>query len=82
MPTEGNVWRITSKTPYNKSNKAVKKENTRERKSGRFRKRFSAKLRFALVFRSAFRFCYGVCLSGGAKRRHLSMTSTRRSAKF
>ena len=54
MPTKGNVRRITSKTPYNKSNKAVKKENTRERKSGEFRKRFSAKLRFALVFRSAF----------------------------
>ena len=54
MPTKGNVRRITSKTPYNKSNKAVKKENTRERKSGEFRKRFSAKLRFALAFRSAF----------------------------
>ena len=31
-------------------------KNTREQKSGRFRKRFSAKLRFALVFFSAFQF--------------------------
>ena len=37
-------------------NKAISRKNTRERKSGRFRKRFSAKLRFALVFRSAFQF--------------------------
>ena len=34
-----------------------------------------------LVSRSAFRFVDGVCLSGGAKRRHLSMTSTRHGAK-
>ena len=52
MPTKGNVRRITSTIPY----EAVLRKNTRERKSGEFRKRFSAKLRFALVFRSAFQF--------------------------
>ncbi len=81
MPTKGKLRRMTSKTPYDIYKKAAKRKTTRERKSGRFRKRFSAKLRFALAFRSAFRFCYGVCLSGGAKRRHLSMTSTRHGAK-
>ena len=54
MPKKGNHRRITSKTPYDKVKRLQKKENTRERKSGEFRKRFSAKLRFALVFRSAF----------------------------
>lgn len=54
MPTKGNVRRITSTTPYDIIQKAVLRKNTGERKSGRFRKRFSAKLRFALVFRSAF----------------------------
>ena len=56
MPKKGNHRRITSKTPYDKVKRLQKKENTRERKSGEFRKRFSAKLRFALVFRSAFQF--------------------------
>ena len=79
---ERQVRRITSTIPYNKNNEAVLRKNMRERKSGEFRKRFSAKLRFALAFRSAFRFCYGVCLSGGAKRRHLSVTSTRRGRKL
>ena len=39
-----------------KCKKAVLRKTTRERKSGEFRKRFSAKLRFALVSRSAFQF--------------------------
>ncbi len=56
MPTKGNVWRITSTIPYDIIKKAVLRKTTRERKSGRFRKRFSAKLRFALAFRSAFWF--------------------------
>ena len=56
MPTKGNLRRRTSKTPYDIYKKAVLRETTRERKSGEFRKRFSAKLRFALVFRSAFQF--------------------------
>ena len=56
MPTKGKLRRITSTIPYNKNDEAVLRKNTRERKSGRFRKRFSAKLRFALVFRLAFQF--------------------------
>ena len=56
MPTKGKLRRITSTIPYNKNDEAVLRKNTRERKSGRFRKRFSAKLRFALAFRSAFQF--------------------------
>ena len=55
MPTIGNVRRITSKTPYEIIQKGCIKEKLREsEKSGRFRKRFSAKLRFGLAFRSAF----------------------------
>ena len=54
MPTKGKLRRMTSKTPYDKVKRLQKKENTRERKSGEFRKRFSAKLRFALAFRSTF----------------------------
>ena len=61
MPTKGNVRRITSTIPYNKNDEAVLRKNTRARKSGRFRKRFSAKLRFALVFRSAFLVCVTAC---------------------
>lgn len=61
MPTKGNVRRITSKALYHKKNKAKSRKNTRERKSGRFRKRFSAKLLFALVFRSAFLVCVTAC---------------------
>ena len=57
MPTKGNVRRITSTIPYDIIKKAVLRKTTRERKSGEFRKRFSAKLRFALAFRSA---CYFV----------------------
>ena len=72
MPAKGKLRRITSIISYDKVKRLQKRKNTRERKSGRFRKRFSAKLRFALVFRSAWWFCSGVCLSGGAKRRHLS----------
>ena len=54
MPTKGNVRRITSKTPYEIIQKGCIKEKLREsEKSGRFRKRFSSKLRFALAFRSA-----------------------------
>ena len=53
MPTKGKVRRITSTIPYNKNDEAVLRKNTRERKSGEFRKRFSAKLRFAIAFRSA-----------------------------
>lgn len=56
MPKKGNVRRITSTIPYDKNDEAVLRKTTRERKSGEFRKRFSAKLRFALVFRSAFYF--------------------------
>ena len=56
MPTKGNPRRIASKTPYDIYKEAALMKNTRERKSGRFRKRFSAKLRFALAFRSAFWF--------------------------
>ena len=57
MPTKGNVRRITNKTPYGIIQKSCIKEKLRESgKSGRFRKRFSAKLRFALAFRSAFYF--------------------------
>ena len=67
-----------------RKNKAVSRKNTRERKSGRFRKRFSAKLRFALVFRSAFLVCVTAC--AWLRRReaptHLSMTSTRHGAKL
>lgn len=62
MPTKGNVRRITSKTPYEIIQKGCIKEKLREsEKSGRFRKRFSAKLRFALVFRSAFLVCVTAC---------------------
>ena len=67
MLTKGNVRRITSKTPYNKSNKAVKKENTRERKSGSSPKRFSGDRPFPCAFE--FRFCCfvcGGCLNGEA----------------
>ena len=42
-------------------NKAISRKTTRERKSGRFCKRFSAKLRFALAFRSAFQFGTTAC---------------------
>ena len=56
MPTKGKLRRITSTIPYKKNNEAVLRKNTSERKSGEFRKRFSAKLRFALAFRSAFQF--------------------------
>ena len=70
MPTNGKLRRITSKIPYNKNDEAVLRKNTRERKSGEFRKRFSAKLRFALAFRSAFWFVLRRVLGcGGAKRR-------------
>ena len=54
MPKKGKLRRITSTIPYNKNDEAVLRKTTRERKSGRFRKRFSAELRFALAFRSAF----------------------------
>ena len=56
MLTEGKLRRMISKTPYDIYKEAALRKNTRERKSGRFRKRFSAKLRFALAFRSAFWF--------------------------
>ena len=69
MPKKGNHRRITSKTPYDKVKRLQKKENTRERKSGEFRKRFSAKLRFALVFRSAFQFVLRRVLVCGARAR-------------
>ena len=70
MPTKGNPRRIASKTPYDIYKEAALMKNTRERKSGRFRKRFSAKLRFALAFRSAFWFVLRRVLGcGGAKRR-------------
>lgn len=64
MPTKGNVRRITSIISYDKVKRLQKRKNTGELKSGRFRKRFSAKLRFALAFRFALFFCGGVCLSG------------------
>ena len=60
MPTKGKLRRITSTIPYDVIQKGCIKETTRERKSGRFRKRFSAKLRFALVFRSAV-YCVTAC---------------------
>lgn len=63
---------------YNQSNvsqknKAISRKNTRERKSGRFRKRFSAKLRFARAFRSAFLVCVTACawLRRGVAEPHL-----------
>lgn len=83
MPTKGNVWRITSTIPYNIIQKGCIKENyERAKKAEDFASglaRNSASLSFPV---QPFSLCYGVCLSGGAKRRHLSMTSTRRGDKI
>ena len=73
MPTKGNVRRITSTIPYNKNDEAVLRKNTRERKSGSSPKRVSGRLRFALVFRSAFWFVLRrVLVWARRSRAHLS----------
>lgn len=54
MPTKGKLRRMTSKTLYDIYKKAVLRKTRESEKSGDFRKRFSAKLRFALAFRSTF----------------------------
>ena len=82
MPTKGNVWRITSKALYHKKirlyrGKIRESEKAEDFASGSARN--SASLSFSV---QPFSLCYGVCLSGGAKRRHLSMTSTRHSTKY
>ena len=64
MPTKGNVRRITSKTPYNKSNKAVKRKTRESEKAENFASgsaRNSASLSFSVQHFSLY---YGVCLSG------------------
>ena len=82
MPTKGNVRRITITIPYNKKirlyrgkiRESVKAEARPSGSAGD-----SASLSLSV---QPFSLCYGVCLSGGAKRRHLSMTSTRHGAKL
>ena len=81
MPTKGNVRRITSKALYHKKIRLYREKIRESEKAEDFASgsaRNSASLSFSVQL---FILCYGVCLSGGAKRRHLSMTSTRRSAK-
>ena len=82
MPTKGNVRRITSTIPYNKKirlyrGKIRESEKAEDFASGSARN--SASLSLSV---QPFSLCYGVCLSGGAKRRHLSMPSTRHGAKW
>ena len=81
MPTKGNVWRIASPIPYDIIQKGCIKENYERAK----KRKISQAVQRETPLRSRFQFslfslCYGVCLSGGAKRRHLSMTNTRHSA--
>ena len=69
MPTKGNVRRITSKTPYEIIQKGcIKEKYERAKKAEDFASgsaRNSASLSFSV---QPFSLCYGVCLSGGAKR--------------
>ena len=62
MPTKGKLRRITSTIPYNKNDEAVLRKNTRERKSGRFRKRVSCET----PLRSRFPFSLLVCVTACA----------------
>ena len=55
-------------------------KNSENAKSESMPKRISGQLRLPLAFILASQRVFYVCLSGGAKRRHLSMTSTRRGA--
>ena len=60
MPTKGKVRRITSKTPYNKSNKAAKKENHERAK----KRRISQAVQRETPLRSRFPFSLSVaCLA-------------------
>ena len=72
MPTKGNPRRIASKTPYDIYKEAALMKNTRERKSGRFRKRFSGErpvsLGFELTFLSEFKRVVWRVLDRTAKR--------------
>ena len=56
-------------------------ENSEKAKSESLHKRISGQLRLPLAFILASQRVFYVCLFGGAKRRHLSMTSTRHGAK-
>ena len=73
MPKKGKLRRITSKTPYDIYKEAALRKNyERAKKAEDFASgsaRSSASLSFSV---QPFGLCYGVCLSGGAQRRHLS----------
>ena len=62
MPTKGKLQRITSTIPYNKSNKAAKKENMRERK----KRRISQAVQRETPLRSRFPFSILVCITACA----------------
>ena len=72
MPTKGKLRRIAIKAMYHKKirlyrGKIRESEKAEDFASGSARN--SASLSFSV---KPFGLCYGVCLSGGAKRRHLS----------
>ena len=72
MPTKGNVRRITIKALSHKKNKAILRKIRESEKAEDFASgsaRNSASLSFSV---QPFSLCGGVCLSGGAQRRHLS----------
>lgn len=73
MPTKGKLRRITNTTPYDVIPKGCIKEKLRESEKAEARPSGSAGDSASLSFSVlSFNLCYGVCLSGGAKRRHLS----------
>ena len=73
MPTEGKLRRITSKTPYEIIQKGCIKEKLRESEKAEDFASGSARNSASLSFSvQPFSLYYGVCLSGGATRRHLS----------
>ena len=72
MPTKGKLRRMTSKNRMTNAirlprGKPLESEKAEDFASGSARN--SASLSFSV---QPFSLCYGVCLSGGAKRRHLS----------
>lgn len=72
MPKKGELRRITIKAMYHKKIRLYRGKTRESEKAEDFASgsaRNSASLSFSV---QPFSLCYGVCLSGGAKRRHLS----------
>ena len=61
MPTKGKLRRITSKTLYHKKIRLYRGKIRESEKAEDFASGSAAKLRFALVFRSAFLVCVTAC---------------------